>query len=149
MFTRSTGSKLRPLAARVAITEINDNGHYTQIAVYRYFVSTSLENLQHRDVVGQHFGEEFGESRLARDCSEVVHQRFADALPLVLVDHSERDLRTAGLRDHVTSGADDPGPTRFLDDRNQGNVGVVIDIEEGCDILRREISFDAEETPVK
>ncbi|KQO89528.1 hypothetical protein ACUXK4_004920 [Methylorubrum extorquens] len=67
----------------------------------------SLKQLQHRAVVRQDFCGQHYEPAPKGDADEVPHQRRANALSLILVDHSERHLGLVGLGHDIASAADD------------------------------------------
>ena len=73
--------------------------------------------------------------------SQVAHQRPADSLALVRVDHRECDLGLAGLIDDVASAADDHGLAAFLDHGDQGDVTDEVHVHEVGDFLVEKCRF--------
>ena len=68
----------------------------------------SGEDLQHRDVAGQHLGDEAFDPGLARQCGEPLQQPRPDAEPLRVVGHRERGLRGVRVAEtHPVSERDD------------------------------------------
>ena len=73
--------------------------HDSGLALRTKAEPTFLEHPQHRSVVWQNLCDEFPKARTTRNRSKVVHQRRADTLSLVLVNHSERHLSLPRLDD--------------------------------------------------
>jgi hypothetical protein len=79
-----------------------------------------LEHLQHCSVVWQNLCDEFPKARTTGDRSNVVHQRRADTLSLVLVNDSESHLSLPRVDDDITPAADDHWPLPFFHHCDQG-----------------------------
>src|SRR5271166_3386308 len=79
----------------------------------------------------------------------MTHQRRADTLALVLVDHRESDLCFPGLLNDIASAADNHGPAAFVNHRHQGNVADKVNVQEERDFLLGEMTFQTEETAIE
>ncbi len=66
-----------------------------------------LEQLQHRAVLGQHFRNQFLETCVTRQGSQMAHQDRPNALSLIVIDHDESDFCVAWLDDDKSSPARD------------------------------------------
>jgi hypothetical protein len=75
----------------------------------------------------------------------MAHERRADPLTLVLVNHSKSHLRCPRLSDNVTRTSDDHGVAVLVHHGHQGNVVDEIDVHEECDFLLREAALGSKE----
>src|SRR6267143_5401817 len=89
-----------------------------------------LEQLQHRAVLGQHFRNQFLETCVTRQGSQMAHQDRPNALTLIVIDHDESDFSLAWLDDDITAAAHDSRSSIFVDLRNERDMGFEIDIEK-------------------
>jgi hypothetical protein len=71
----------------------------------------------------------------------MVHEQCADALSLVAVYHSERDLCPPGLHDDVTRSTYNHGPATFVKDRYESQVVDKVDVQEEGDFSFRKASL--------
>src|SRR6267154_3883203 len=89
-----------------------------------------LEQLQHRAVLGQHFRNQFLETCVTRQGSQMAHQDRPNALTLIVIDHDESDFCVAWLDDDESSPARDDRMSIFVDLRSERDMGFEIDIEK-------------------
>ena len=108
-----------------------------------------LENFQHLPVVGQHVGNQFPQAGSARNRNEMPHQRPANTLSLISVDHGECHLGLPRFHDNIPSTTYDNGLAVFFHRRDQGDVINKIHIDEELGLLLAELPFHGEETPVE
>jgi hypothetical protein len=79
----------------------------------------------------------------------MTQQRAADTLPLVFIDHGERDLGRSRSHDDVASATDDCSRAPFFNRRDQSDMIDEIDVREEFDFLFRKVAFRAEETALQ
>ena len=79
----------------------------------------------------------------------MMHERRAEALPLILIDHGESDLGLARLHDDITCAARDHWRDAFVHDCDQCDVIGEIDVQEIVDFRLCEAAFDRKETAIK
>src|SRR5260370_15022526 len=120
-----------------------------RLAPYGKRESTFLKNLQHRTVVRQDFSDQFPEPGAKGDRSEMMHERRADTLRLVLIDNSESYLRLPRLHEDVTPTPRDHGPAAFLHYCIQRYAIHEVDIQEKIELRLRETASYRKETTVK
>jgi hypothetical protein len=65
------------------------------------------EHFQHRGVLGQNFRGQFLQSGIPGDLDKVTHQHRTDPTSLPSIDDDERHLGPTGLKNNVTTAADD------------------------------------------
>src|SRR5215468_3708722 len=100
-----------------------------------------LEHFQHRHVIRQDLSDQFPQPGSPGNRREMVHEGRAEALPLILIDHSESDLGLSRRYDNVTSAARDHAPTAFVHDCDQCDVIDEVDVQEKLDFRLRKVSF--------
>src|SRR6266446_8333433 len=120
-----------------------------RLAPYGKRESTFLKNLQHRRIIRKDFSDQFPEPGAKGDRSEMMHERRADTLRLILIDDSESYLRLPRLHEDVTPTPRDHGPAAFLHYRSQRDVIVEVDIQEKVNLRLREAASHSEETAIK
>jgi hypothetical protein len=74
---------------------------------------------------------------------QMPHQQCADALPLMLVYHGERDLRPSRLHDDVTRSTDNHWSAAFVQDGYERQVVDEVDVQEEGDFILGELRFGA------
>jgi hypothetical protein len=79
----------------------------------------------------------------------MMHERRAETLSLVLIDHGESDFCRSRLHNDVTRAARDHGPAAFLDHCDQCDVVDKVDIHEKLDFGLCEVASYSKETAVK
>jgi hypothetical protein len=85
-------------------------------------------------------GDELLQASLSGERDEMAHQRCSDALPLMLVNDGEGDLRPSGFDDEVAAAAHDPRLATLLRNRDEGDVN---------DLLVGEVAAHREEAAVQ
>src|SRR4051794_11317389 len=100
--------------------------------------SRSLEPRQPRRGLGKgNLRQPFQYCR-AGDSDEMVQQRAAQALPLILINDGESDLGRIRFYDNVAPTADNRGPIRLRYNRYQRDMFDEINFCEIIDLLFRE-----------
>src|SRR6516162_10586412 len=130
---------LRP--SYVSLAQPKSDVHDLWLALDAKRQSAFLEHFQHRAIVGQDFSDQFLESGSPGDRGEMVHEGRAEALPLILIDHSESDLGLSRLHDDVTCAARDHGPAAFVNHSDQRHVIDEVDAQEKLDFRLRKVSL--------
>lgn len=74
---------------------------------------------------------------IAGKCGKMAHQRRANALPLIFVDHSERHLGCSRAHYDITSASDDCGSAPFSRNGDPRDVVGEIDVQEEVNFLLR------------
>src|SRR5260370_10219833 len=120
-----------------------------RLAPYGKRESTFLKILQHRTVIRKDFSDQFPERGAKGDRREMMHERRADTLRLILIDDSESYLRLPRLHEDVTPTPRDHGPAAFLHYRNRRDVNHDFDIQEKVNLRLREAASHSEETAIK
>ena len=138
---------LRP--SYVSLAQPKSDVHDLALALDAKRESAFLEHFQHRAIIWQDFGDQFLESASPGNRGEMMHESRAETLPLILIDHSERDLGLSRLHDDVTCAARDHAPTAFAHDCDQCDVIDEVDVQEKLDFRLRKVSFYRKETTVK
>ena len=108
-----------------------------------------LEHFEHRGIFWQDLRDEFFQPGSAGNRCEMAHERRAETLALVFIDHAESDLGPSRLYDDVASAAHDRGPSVFLHDCDQGNVIDKVYVQEKRNFLLREASSYGKETAME
>ena len=88
------------------------------------------EHLQHRGIARQRLRGERVDPVGARDDCEMLEQQRADAAPLVLVGHHERDLGNTGAHGVVTRRRDDLTPEEH-DTRRMTRLAEMVHLDGG------------------
>jgi hypothetical protein len=110
--------------------QLNRYVHDLGLALDAEREATFLEYFQHRDVIRQDLSDEFPETGPAGNRGEMMHERCAETLPLVLIDHGESDFCRSRPHNGVTRASRDHGPAAFLNDCDQCDVVDKVDREE-------------------
>jgi len=79
----------------------------------------------------------------------MAHQNRTNTLPLVFVDHGERQLGLSRGDNDITATADDDRPAVFFPHCDQGNVIDKIDIDEERGFLLAKLALHSEETAIE
>src|SRR5688572_5952642 len=116
-------------------------------ALLRQGKAAALEDLEHRRVVRQHFGDELLEPRAAGDLRQMAQERRPNAPALVRVLHGESDLGAPGVLDDVTRCSHQQRPPRLLDQCRQGDMALEIDLRIERQLLLAEGALRAEKSP--
>ena len=138
---------LRP--SYVSLAQPKSDVHDLALALDAKRESAFLEHFQHRAIIWQDFGDQFLESASPGNRGEMMHESRAETLPLILIDHSERDLGLSRLHDDVTCAARDHRPAGLLHHGDEGHVIDEVDVQEESHFLLREAAFHGEEAAVQ
>src|SRR5687767_3708970 len=116
-------------------------------ALLRQGKAAALEDLEHRRVVRQHFGDELFEPRAARDLRQMAQERRPNTPALVRILHGESDLGAPGLRDDVARCSHQPRLSRLLDQCRQRDMALEIDLRVEGHLLLAEGALRGEKSP--
>src|SRR5215831_18010423 len=133
----------------VSLAQPKSDMHDLGLALHAKREPAVLEYFQHRHVIRQDLRDQFLEPGSPGNRGEMMHECCAEALPLVLVDHSESDLGLSRLHDDVTCAARDHGAAGFVNDSDQRHVVDEVDVQEKLDFRLRKVSFYRKEATVK
>src|SRR5438270_1054874 len=97
-----------------------------------------VEHFQHCGVLGQDLRDQFLQSCLARQVSQMTHEHGPDTLALIRIDHNESYLGLAGPHNDKASTADNDGVSVFINLRDERDVAFEIDVEEESHLPLRE-----------
>src|SRR5258706_3090806 len=96
--------------------------HSASFPSYSRMQSAFPENVQHRGVLRQTFGDQFLEPGITGDRGKMTHQCRADPLSMVFVDQRESHLSSSGLKDDIASTSHDNRSFTFVCNYDQGNM---------------------------
>jgi len=123
--------------------------HRARFALCTGFEPAFLKYLQHRGILGQDFRRKFGKTSTAGNCDKMTQKCAADALSLVFVDHSKRDLRRTGSFNDITSTGNNYRAVPFIDYRDQGDMVDEVDVQKEVDFFFGKIAAHTKKTSIE
>src|SRR5271156_809343 len=107
-----------------------------------------LEHFQHGDILGQDLRDQFAQTRMAGDGSEMAHQGGAYSLALVFVDDRKSHFGLSRPHDDIASAADNCRLAALFGHCHQSHMIDKVDIHEKRNLLFRKLALSSEETAI-